>query len=122
MASVNKEMLLAGLKEYFTTPEMVQVISEIFDGPFKLGKIAKMVAMGSLAIDVVEKLVYDAEEVGKGGAKRDAVVTWVDDIVELPFYLEMLDGPVIKASITAIVTVRNIRYGKNWIEIIKNFL
>lgn len=123
MASVNTEKFIAGLKEYFVKPEIKALWDEIFNPPFKISKVAKVVALVVESVKVVEQLAADMGEIGAGtGAeKKDAVVKFLDGSIELPFYLEPLDGPIIGIVVDAVVGFFNLRFKKAWLDKVKSF-
>jgi hypothetical protein len=67
-----------------------------------------------LAASVTEKMVRDAGEAGQGSAKRDAVVEFLDDVIQLPIYLEWLDGKLIGMAIDALIGWLNLTQGHDW--------
>lgn len=65
------------------------------------------------AITVAEKAAGDIAGVASG-AKLEAVVTFLDEKIKLPFYLEILDGPAIRFSIAQVVTFLRAKLGPDW--------
>lgn len=122
MANLDVDHLVAGLKEYFVTPEMEELIGKLKDGGFKLSKIVTGVALVFEAIKKVEELAADITEVGGGGEKKKAVQKFLDDAIDLPFWMEPLDGPVIGIVIDAVVLYYNTKIGHNWLGVVKQFL
>lgn len=125
MSSVNTDKLIAGLKAYFETPEMVALVEEIFHGPFKINKVARVVALVGEAVKIVETLAADIADVGSGSVtgkeKKDAVVGYLDGVLELPFFLEPLDGPIIGIVVDAIVVWFNVKFSHAWIDKVKGW-
>jgi hypothetical protein len=122
MASVDTQYFIDGLKAYFAKPEIVAMVNEIIHGPFKIGKIAKVGALAVECIHVVEQIAADVDAVGVGGAKRDAVVQFLDDTIKVPFYLEPIDGMIIGIGIDALVAWYNLKIGKGWLAVIQKLL
>ena len=46
--------------------------------------------------------------------KRNAVVNAIDDMIKLPWFLEMFDGPAIGIVVDGICTALNTVFGNNW--------
>jgi len=121
MARLNVDVLVAGLEEYFATPEMKELINKIQDG----GIVNKLVTAGAVIIEAVkiaEKMVIDLGEIGAGSEKKEAVKAWIDKCVDLPFYLEMLDGIVAGIMIDAVVTYYNAKFGRQWLNWILKYI
>ena len=121
--NINKEVLLDGLKQYFDTEKYAKIIDEIKSSGL-LGKIAKGMSLILLAIGAMEKVYMDLSDVKSGGgeAKKDAVVEWLDDIIEGNFLIEMIDGKIISMAVDGLVLWLNITKGKLWINVSKDFL
>ena len=124
MTSVDKQVFIDGLGEYALTEEFKKLYDEVFHGPFKIGKIGQLVALVIEAVKVVERVADDMGEIGAGSgkAKKDAVVGWIDGVLDLPFFLEPIDGPIIGAVVDGICLFFNSRLTKNWISVVKKFL
>jgi hypothetical protein len=112
MASVDVATLKEGLAKYFATPEMKAAIAAFGDGP----SLRKAIAIALEGVKIVEKLAADAGAVAAGSEKRKALVSYIDDCIDLPFYLEALDGVVIGIVIDALVGWYNLKHGKDWIN------
>lgn len=121
MPSVETDKLLEGLKSYFANDDMVALISK-FNNSGLLGKVTTAASIAMLAVQVVEKLADDAEMVASGGDKRQAIIDWLDDAVDVPFYLEPIDGMVIGIAIDAFVTLKNVTSGRDWIKKLTDIL
>ncbi len=86
--------------------------------------LGKMKANFSKLTDFVGRVVIFAELAAskiKGEVvslqskdKRDAVVSYLDDLIVLPWFLEPLDGPVIAALVDFVVGKLNDRLGHDW--------
>lgn len=120
--SIDTEYLVKGIREYFVTDKMAELVEKIKTGGFKLSKIAVGLAIVYEAIVAVEKLVQDMNEVGLGGEKKKAVQTFIDDAIDLPFYLEGFDGFIIGMVIDAVVLYYNSKFGHGWIDTVKEYL
>lgn len=66
------------------------------------------------SITTAEKISADAGTALSGKDKLDAVVGFLDGCIELPFYLEIFDGPAIRFAITQVVNLLNVKFGKDW--------
>ena len=122
MASVNVDLLVKQLKAYFETDEMVELVAKMKEGGFKLSKITTGLALAWVIVEQIEKFATDMSEAVPGSDKRDAAVKFLDDIVDVPFFLEPIDGTIIGMGVDAIVLIYNTRFGHGWIEKIKNWL
>ena len=52
-------------------------------------------------------------QIGQGGVKRDAFVSFFDDVLDLPIWLEWLDGKILGYAADGIVGFFNLT-GKDW--------
>lgn len=50
----------------------------------------------------------------EGGAKLEAAVKFLDDVIKLPFFLDWFDGPLLKFGISYVVRSLNSKYGHDW--------
>jgi len=62
----------------------------------------------------VEKIAPTVLDIASGGAKLEATVQFLDEVVQLPFYLEWADAPVFRLLISLIVDKLNDKYGHDW--------
>lgn len=118
---VNKEVLLEGIKNYFKVGRYAELYQELMDASW-IQKPAKLVALVVAAVVTAEQVVVDMEEVGFGFEKKKAVQAWLDEVIDLPFYLEPLDGPLAGIAIDGIVGIFNVVQKKNWLIAAKKFL
>lgn len=121
--TLDTQHLVDGLRDYFVTPEMVALVDKLKEGGFKLSKIVLGISLIFEAVKKVEELAADMLEVSGGGKeKKDAVKKWIDGAIDLPFWAEPLDGPVIGLVIDAVVLYYNTKIGHQWIGVVKQFL
>jgi len=67
------------------------------------------------AVEFVSSDAYeDLEGVVEGNDKLDAVVEILDELIKLPFYLEMFDGMAIRMAISMTVQTINRVLGNKW--------
>lgn len=122
MASVNVDKLIAGLKDYFVQPKMLQLIED-FKAAGVLKKITIGVSIALYCIVVVEHLAADLGDLGvPGSEKKEALVKFLDDSVDVPFYLEPVDGLIMGIAIDAFVGWLNLTKGHAWLAALKEFL
>lgn len=120
--NVNTEQLLAGINQYAEVDRFKQIITEIQEASV-LGKIVKAVTLVPLLVTVVEKVHYDLADIqATGKEKKEAVVKWIDDMIEVPFYIEPWDDNLISIAVDAVVGFYNIVKGKQWLDSVKDFL
>jgi hypothetical protein len=126
MPVLDKEYFLAGLQKYAVEPENIELINTIFHGPFKLSKIAGVLTLVQECVQVVEKMAADAGEIGAGTgkAKKDAIIHFLDEATDLPWYIDKtgVDSMIISGAIDAVVTWFNTKIGKDWIIKIKSIM
>lgn len=115
MSSINKEMLLAGLGQYIDVAHFKADLAALH-GTKILQLPGKLLDLFTDAIKVVEKIVADSGEAGLGKEKRDAVVDFLERAIEVPFYLESIDGYIIGLIVDTIVGVLNKFFGKTWLK------
>ncbi len=122
MTDVNTDKILEGIKEHFATPKVLQLIEDLKAGGL-LRKISVGIALVVEGIAIVEHISTDLADMGvKGSEKKKALVKFLDDAVDLPFYAEPFDGPIISLAIDGIVGYYNAKLGHGWIAIVKQFL
>jgi len=126
MPVLNKEYFLEGLRKYAVEPENVALIETIFHGPFKLDKITGVITLIHECVQVVEKMAADAGEIGAGTgkAKKDAIIHFLDESTDLPWYIDKtgIDSIIISSAIDAVITWFNAKMGKDWILKLKSIM
>lgn len=123
MPSVNTKKLLEGLKAYADTGALEKLVAE-FKAAGIVDKIAVSFGIIKEAVHLVEKLAADFGELGTptGREKRDAVVGFLDGVIELPFFLEPIDGPVIGQMVDGLVAWYNLKVGHRWLDVVLRFI
>lgn len=121
---IKTEVLLAGIKEYAGYEEIKSKIDGITGASGILTKVVRGVALVPYIVAIVEGVYNDVAEVKTGGGneKRKAVIKFIDDIIDAPWWIESFDDNLIGIAVDAIVGVFNIVKGKEWIEKVKEFL
>jgi len=121
MSSLNTEKILEGLKEYFVTPKIQELVAQLGEvGVLK--KITISVSIALQCIVVVERLALDLADMKiSGSEKKKALVKFLDDAVDVPFWLEPIDGMIIGIAIDAAVGALNVTLGRQWITKLKDF-
>ncbi len=123
MASVNVDKLVEGLRAHFATDEIVSLIDEIQkDGV--LDKVSAGFALVKECIPIVEQLAIDLDDLDEvqGKDKRDALVKFLDDCIELPFWAEPFDDNIIGTAIDGLVWWYNHKIGHDWLAKVKDLL
>lgn len=75
------------------------------------GTFLNVVFRVTLYIETLSK-IFDGDVSSK--QKLHAAVDLVDHIVKLPFFIDLVDGPILKILISFIVDLLNRKYGKIW--------
>lgn len=132
MARVDYAPLLTELKKYVDYKvvmlrwnQLVESIKMLFAGevtewssPFEPIQTAltSLAALFEVAIVVMEKVSADMPEVKR--QKRDMVVTFLDDMIKLPWPLEWIDGRIIGKFVDRMVDHYNRLWGKDWAVVV----
>jgi hypothetical protein len=116
MPSVDVYTLKLKLKEYFDTSEIAKLIEQLKISGLKLSSINILAAIVKEAVEMMERVSNDIDDVVEGADKRKAVVEFLDDIIKLPIWAEPFDGMVIGIIVDKAVAEWNDENGKNWIE------
>lgn len=114
--TVKWELILEELKKLLDVAGIKKEIDDL--------KKAKFYQLPKEALDIVIKVIVAVEYIvteimamsGEGSEKRKAVVKFLDDVFDLPFYLEPFDGIVFGMAVDAVVTALNTFLGKTWIK------
>jgi len=69
-----------------------------------------------LAIRTVEVTAADVAETVSSEDKLDSVVSFLDDIIDAPWYMEAFDGPALHAMVVGLVSLLNSWFGHDWID------
>lgn len=121
---IKTDVLLAGIKEYVGVEDIKAKVDEITNASGLLAKFIKGFALVPYLVAIVEGVYKDLSDVQTGGGKekKDAVVKFIDDVIDAPFWLEPIDGSLISVAVDAIVGVFNLVKGKEWLDKVKEFL
>jgi len=124
LVGIDTAYLLAGLRQYGSSPEIDALIQRVGHGPFTLGKVRAALDLITLAVGQVEKIATDVGEIGAGTgeAKREAVIHWLDEAVKLPALVEFADGPLIGKLVDSLVDELNKTHPEGWVDKIKEYL
>lgn len=83
-----------------------------------IGKVVTFVEYVVMVVEQTYAEIKDQLEYSDGSDKLDAAVEIIDDLLELPFWLELVDEHVIKMLISVVVHYLNEKYGHIW-EVLK---
>lgn len=118
MSSFDMELLQAKLDELLDWDEFVAEVEAVKALDFGALPAAEAGNLFSSLIQkaatVVERVAAEAKGVLSSKEKRDAVVDFLDDVIKLPFYLELLDGPVLKIMVDMVIGALNDKLGHLW--------
>jgi len=122
MTDVNTDKLLEGIKAHFATPEIIKLVEDIQEGGL-LHKLAVGIGLVVEGVKAVEQIAADLGDMSIAGSqKKAALVKFLDDVIELPFYAEPFDGPVLSLAIDGIVAYYNVKIGHGWLGVMRDFL
>ena len=103
LIKINEEKLWEGLEKLLDLEEIKEQVHNLKGLKFGIEFISIIANLLGLAIKTVEEICLEAGEVGVGPEKRGAVVKFFESIIQLPFYLEFFDGPLIGALVDIVV-------------------
>jgi len=117
MVSVNTDKLLDGLKSYFSFGEIAEDIERVKANFWLALYHGDVFDLLYKVIVQVEELAQDVVDI-EGSDKKEAVVKWLDECIELPKLLDAkpfdLDGRLLAPMIDVIVEYINDHAGKDW--------
>ena len=100
------EMLLAELKDAVKYESFCLEVEKVKQAS-GFGKVVAIVGIAADAIKIVEHAALKLGATGVGPAKKVAVVKFIDDLIQLPIWLEFLDGPLISVAVDKLVGLLN---------------
>lgn len=102
MANVNVDKLVEGLERFFLGGEnrLSRLVIQLKADGLSLDLFGALLLEGP---KVLQKIVDEMDGVVKGKEKREALVKFIDDIIELPRLLEWFDGKIIGWVVSGIV-------------------
>ncbi len=118
VVEIDVQKLKAGLSEYFQAENFQETLKELKEH-FRIGLLVVLIQEG---VVIVEKLAADFGETISGESKHEALASFIDDCVKLPFFLEPFDGKLIHAGIDAIVWWYNSKFGHDWLTKMRSYI
>ena len=130
---IDKAKLFAGLEDQFGVDGFKEELAKLKELQAKGFNPFKTVAEGGVgwetykegaallngifyhAVVVVEHTAFDAGQVASG-AKREALIDFLDEVIKLPFWLVPFERPIYRATIDGIVSTLNRLLGKDWVS------
>jgi len=100
-------------------PEYTHRIEEAFSSlsirePKDLfGKTRDVLEIGENIVDLIEKFTKEFDD-WSSKDKLDLAVDFIDEVIELPFYVEWLDDNIIRFILSLIVEQKNKYLGQDW--------
>lgn len=79
-----------------------------------IGSITNFIINVVLAVEFSVKELADEIEDITGVEKREAAVQVLDELLDLPWYLEMVDGPAFEIILSIVVDMLNKYMGNDW--------
>jgi len=110
MAEIDYPKMREQLAAYFDTPYGIQLFRECQENwalAIAQGRAGKLIQWSVIGI---EKALKDVAGVS-GGAKKKALVDWLENLIKLPVWAEPFDGMLIGMLVDAIVGWLNDRFG-----------
>lgn len=132
MATIDMTMLKDKVSEYLDIGTIVDRFTGLFRtdiDPLKIGADGKYVGLRPALTEIageahdvlyalvyaVEKIAWDTGQVSLGKEKKQALVDFLDDIIDVGFLLEFIDGKVISILIDKLIALLNEKLGKDWV-------
>lgn len=84
-----------------------------------ISKIVKFFESVAISVENVYVEIKDDFAGSSGADKLEAAAIIIDEIVELPIWLELIDKYIIKIVISTVVHYLNERYGREWLLEVK---
>ena len=100
----DEEKFLAALNEYIDIGEITQYLEVIRLAP-AAEKATKVMGFADYVLGKVKVILGDINELKENDKAMDTLVGFLDGCIDLPFYLEWLDGPAIKAVLSALIDI-----------------
>lgn len=79
-----------------------------------IGTLTDFVIDVVLAVELSAREVADEFESITGAEKREAAAQLLDDLLDLPWYLEVIDGPAFEILLSVVVEMLNKYMGHDW--------
>jgi len=99
--------MIAGMDELSEWNSIGEIITN-----FK--EVYQFIIKVTLAVEIASDDIFDDVEGLKSKDKAEAAAQLLDDMVDLPFFLEAIDKPVFVMLISMAVQGLNSRFGKDW--------
>lgn len=77
-------------------------------------KITSLLENIAITVEIAANDLADTVEGLQSGDKLDAAAAILDDLIKLPWYLEIVDGDIFRIMIGMAVEGLNRRFGKEW--------
>ena len=111
---INVQYLLDNLRKLITLPAIQEKIEAVKEAGNIFAWVIAVAEVAATAIKTVEKIVIDVSEVGHGSEKRDAVVRFLDEVIEfrglVGKFIEQFDSTIFGYLVDFIVSLLN----KGW--------
>lgn len=112
MGIINEDKLKEGLYKALDIGLLQAEFMKLKEGGMTFGEYCKFAEIVVAKAEALSKQVGDIA----GEEKLNAVVKFLDDVVELPKILEWADGPLLKALVKQAVSSLNKKFGQDWPE------
>jgi hypothetical protein len=86
-------------------------LSELIGNASKITSLLENIA---ITVEIAANDLADTVEGLQSGDKLDAAAAMLDDLIKLPWYLEIVDGDIFRIMIGMAVEGLNRRFGKAW--------
>lgn len=85
------------------------------DPNFYFDKIKDILEVCEEVVTLVEKFSKEVDDLSSRD-KLEAAVTWLDDLIQFPWYLDWATDMAIKTILSTIVQQKNKWFGNDWIK------
>lgn len=121
MPTFDKQKFVTWAKEYMDYNTLSVKATEAFTGwsphdpNLWFDKLRVATDVFEEVINLVEKFSRDIDDLSSR-EKLDLTVDFLDDMIKFNFIVEAVDGMIIRAILSTIVTQKNKYLGKDWIK------
>lgn len=133
MGTVDLALMKAQIWDYIDGDAIKELVGKAGDAswsPFKLDAEGKPIGFQTAVVQnagmfmellqvgatAVEKIAYDAKGVATGTDKKEALVDWINSVVDIPWVPEGFEDNIIEFVIDKLIAWLNTLFGKDWLQ------